>query len=48
MLTVEIITPHKKKTEVKIIHKEFFPRAQASKLPLLFHLLKTRAALNGF
>jgi 16S rRNA (uracil1498-N3)-methyltransferase len=46
-LTVEMITPHKKKTEVKIIHKEFIPRAQAS-VAIAISFIKSASRFEWF
>ena len=46
-LNVEIITPHKKKTEVKIIHKEFIPRAKAS-VAIAISFIKSASRFEWF
>lgn len=46
-LNVEIITPHKKKTEVKTIHKEFFPRRKPE-ISIAISFIKSASRFEWF
>ena len=46
-LTVEIITPHKKKAEVKIIHKEFLPQRKP-KISIAISFIKSASRFEWF
>lgn len=46
-LTVEIITPHKKKTEVKTIRKEFFPRTKPE-ISIAISFIKSASRFEWF
>ncbi len=46
-LTAEIVTAHKKKTEVKVIHKEFLPQ-RAPKISIAISLIKSASRFEWF